>query len=91
MRGVVVSLDIPAQMKGVLNELAGKGSPPYQGGVRGGLERPGEQPPPRPLLGTEGVHLPNMLAACQWGSRDEWVTGDIETDEKWAHERSGPE
>jgi hypothetical protein len=35
-----------------------EGSPPYQGGVRGGLETARQQPPPRPLLGKEGVDWP---------------------------------
>jgi glycerol-3-phosphate dehydrogenase subunit C len=48
------------------NEPVVEGSPPYQGGVRGGLEVAHQQPPPGPLLGKEGVPWPNAPAQeCQ--------------------------
>jgi hypothetical protein len=39
-----------------------EGSPPYQGGVRGGFEFADQQPPPRPLLGKEEVDSSNVPA-----------------------------
>jgi len=42
-----------------------EGSPPYQGGVRGGFESARQQPPPSPLLGKEGV-LPSSFAAGRY-------------------------
>ena len=50
------------------NEPYGTGSPPYEGGVRGGLKGRGAQPPPRPLLGKEGVHWPNIPVSHGSGS-----------------------
>jgi error-prone DNA polymerase len=43
-------------------EPSGKGSPPYQGGVRGGWTGCGNSTSPFPLLGKEGVHWPNRTA-----------------------------
>src|SRR5262249_50652887 len=43
------------------------GSPPYQGGVRGGFETARTQPPPCPLLGKEGV--PADPASDAYGSQ----------------------
>ena len=47
-----------------------EGSPPCEGGVRGGFAMARQQPPPRPLLGKEGVHWPSTLARRGLGSRD---------------------
>ncbi len=54
------------------NEPLVEGSPPYQGGVRGGYGTARQQPPPGPLLGKEGVHWPNRPAPKRWsGSQSE--------------------
>ena len=45
------------------------GSPPYQGGVRGGFETAPHQPPPSPLLVKEGAHSPNHQRAAPQGAR----------------------
>jgi cellobiose phosphorylase len=53
---LVPTLDTaPAEMGPTTNERRVKGSPPYQGGVRGGFEVARQQPPPGPLLGKEGA------------------------------------
>ena len=39
-----------------------------------------QQPPPRPLLGKEGVHWPNMVAP----------RGSATWDKRWGHYMSGP-
>jgi excinuclease ABC subunit A len=50
------SLDTaPRRMGLAANEPLVEGSPPYEGGVRGGFEVAREEPPPRPLLGKKGV------------------------------------
>jgi len=48
--------DGPEKMGPPANEPFFEGSPPYQGGVRGGFAMARKQPPPSPLLGKEGVH-----------------------------------
>ena len=71
------SLDTRPQKAGATtNEPFAEGSPPYQGGVRGGFETARQQPPPSPLLSKEGVHWPNRPAPTRWsGSRDERSNG----------------
>src|SRR5262249_42309453 len=51
-------------------------SPPYQGGGRGGFETARQQPPPCPLLGKGGGHLPNQPVAHWFRSQhDLRITG----------------
>jgi spermidine synthase len=49
----------PGKTGPTTQEPCAKSSPPYQGGVRGGLQSRLDQPPPGPLPGKEGVHWPN--------------------------------
>src|SRR5262249_44582954 len=57
------------------NEHIVEGSPPYQGGVRGGYAMAHQQPPPGPLLGKEGVigpTCPGRTGRGLGGNLDFW-------------------
>jgi TorA maturation chaperone TorD len=63
-----LSLDTAAEkMRPATDEPWDKGSPPFQGGVRGGFGAARQQPPPSPLLGKEGVRKGSKVGHREGG------------------------